>query len=126
MQADSLFLIILICPFMLLISWMFVFDDCILMVSSSDSVLSRVYPMVVLLWCILVGLVICTITGGEIVLSLGIGTFPGIGFGMGCRIVVVMVRGGMWDGEKELSLSDPVEDGDGGKGEEGSDFTLPL
>ena len=60
MQADSLFLIILICLFMLLISWIFVFDDCILMVSSSDSVLSRMLPMsmVVLLRCILVGLVI--------------------------------------------------------------------
>jgi hypothetical protein len=56
-------------------------------------------PMVVLLWYILVGLVFCTSTGGEIVCSLGIGTFPGIGFGMDCRMVVIM-RGGLGDGEK--------------------------
>ena len=77
--------------------------------------------MVVLLWCILAWLVICTITDGEIDFSFGIGNFSGIRFGMDCSIVVVIVRGGLGYGENGLSLSDPLEEG-----EEGSDFTLPL
>ena len=32
---------------------------------------------------------------GEIVFSLEIGNFPGIGFGMDCRIVVVIMKGGV-------------------------------
>ena len=85
--------------------------------------------MVLLLKYILAGLFILDTRGGgdaPPIFILGIGTLTVLVRGRDCRLVLVIMVGWLGEGEEGLSLSDPLEEGEGGKGEDGSDLTLPL
>ena len=88
-----------------------------------NSVLSKVYMLVVL--CM------CTIAGWGLIdslVSIGMGTLLKMGFVNGCVFMVLVVIGVVdeKDTGTEVSLSDPLEEGDDGNGENDSDLTLSL
>ena len=88
-----------------------------------NSVLSKVYMLVVSF--------MCTIAGWGLIdslVSIGMGTLLKMGFVISCVFMVLVVIGVVDEKDTctDVSLSEPLEEGDDGKDEEDSDWMLSL